>query len=304
MCFVLVSIQGCISIFDNKSEDKISNPKVVIIVIDGARYSETFGGHDHEYINNIWNELRPKGTIFTSFFIDSSGQTLTNPGHASILTGTWQNIANNGEERPSKPTLFEYFRKKKKTDIRKAHLIASKAKLKAVSYSNSAEYGEAYKASTFGAENYGDDIATINKAEDVIKNDKPDIIFMNLAATDVAGHTGNFDRYVTALNRADSLVYNFWQMVQKQDYYEGKTNLFITTDHGRHLDGVKNGFQSHGDNCLGCRKLFLLAIGPQIPSGKTVDKKYYQIDLANTVGDIMDFSLEYSEGDMIKELFK
>jgi len=40
------------------------------------------------------NEMRPMGTIYTSFYID--GQTLTSPGHASILTGTWQNIGEDG----------------------------------------------------------------------------------------------------------------------------------------------------------------------------------------------------------------
>jgi arabinogalactan endo-1,4-beta-galactosidase len=34
---------------------------VIIAVIDGARYSETFGDPAHQYIPRIWSTLRPLG---------------------------------------------------------------------------------------------------------------------------------------------------------------------------------------------------------------------------------------------------
>ena len=43
--------------------------------------------------------------------LQTEGKTETNPGHTSILTGTWQQIANDGSERPTKPTVFEYIQK-------------------------------------------------------------------------------------------------------------------------------------------------------------------------------------------------
>jgi hypothetical protein len=39
---------------------------VVVIVIDGARYTETFGA-ESRYIPRIWNALRPSGTIWMNF---------------------------------------------------------------------------------------------------------------------------------------------------------------------------------------------------------------------------------------------
>ena len=81
---------------------------VVIVVIDGARYTETFGA-DSLYIPHIWTQLRPLGTIWTNF--RNNGITKTDPGHASIATGTWQFIDNKGVIRPTQPTMFEYFRK-------------------------------------------------------------------------------------------------------------------------------------------------------------------------------------------------
>ena len=77
---------------------------VIIVVVDGARYSETFGGGS-EYIPHLYHDLAPSGAIFTNFRISDKGMTSTNPGQASILTGAWQLMANDGSERPHQPTV-------------------------------------------------------------------------------------------------------------------------------------------------------------------------------------------------------
>jgi hypothetical protein len=96
---------------------------VIIVVIDGARYSETFGA-DSLYMPRIWSQLRPLATIWTNFYNDSL--TKTDPGHATIATGVWQKIDNKGIDRPEQPTVFEYFRKytasSEKTKIRYPYL--------------------------------------------------------------------------------------------------------------------------------------------------------------------------------------
>lgn len=296
-------ISGC-TINNSEELEPEEEPNIIIIVIDGARYSETFGDENHSYVSNIWNNLRPNGSIFTSFFIDSAGKTFTNPGHASILTGTWQSIDNQGEDRPTKPTIFEYYRKRKNKDLNDVQLIVSKPKLEILSYSTSKEYGESFRASSFSTENYGDDLSTIEKVKEVVISDKPKLMMINLGGTDVAGHSGNFDRYVSALSQADSLIYDFWQFVRHQKVYKDNTYIFITNDHGRHLEGIKNEFQGHGDNCLGCRHIMLLAIGPRISEGKIITTKYCQIDMAKTIGRIMNFSTEYAEGLVIDPMFK
>jgi hypothetical protein len=81
---------------------------VIIVVLDGIRYTETFGT-ESTYIRNMWTQLKPAGTIFTNYRND--GETVTVPGHATIETGTWQTVDNHGFEHPTMPTIFEYFRK-------------------------------------------------------------------------------------------------------------------------------------------------------------------------------------------------
>ena len=83
---------------------------VIIVVVDGARYTETINA-GATYIPHMYNDLKPIGAVYTNFRIADEGITSTNPGHSSILTGTWQLIANDGIQSPTNPTVFEYFRK-------------------------------------------------------------------------------------------------------------------------------------------------------------------------------------------------
>ena len=60
---------------------------VIIVVIDGARYSETWGEPSHAYIP-LQSSLSSQGVLFENF--TNSGMTSTIPGHTSIVTGVIQ----------------------------------------------------------------------------------------------------------------------------------------------------------------------------------------------------------------------
>lgn len=271
---------------------------VFMIVIDGARYSETFGDSIHQHIPVIWNELKPQGTIYTNFF--NEGETKTNPGHSTILTGTYQKIINTGGERPDKPTIFEYYRKQKKIKRSKAFVILGKDKLNILTYSTHPEYGKKYRAALRKSNFPEDDIKTYKNIKYVMKKFKPNLIISNFAGVDHAAHDNNWEAYIQKLRIADSLTGVLWNHIQKDPYYRDKTTLIITNDHGRHLDDVKEGFSSHGDSCLGCRHIKLLILGPDTPQGK-VDTTYRQmVDIAPTIGKLLKFSTPYSDGKIIE----
>ncbi|MCW8810940.1 MAG: alkaline phosphatase family protein [Ignavibacteriaceae bacterium] len=267
----------------------IFGQNAIIVVIDGGRYSETFGGGD-KYIPHLYNDLMPLGTVFTNFRIADEGITTTNPGHASILTGTWQLIANDGTERPNKPTLFEYFRKELSAKATDCFVVAGKKKIAALSYSSFPGFGEDFGASTscFGA----DDDEVYDSLEVIMNTYHPKLILINFPTTDTKGHSGVWDDYVKALTNADNLVYKLWQKIQSDSYYKDTTSLFVTNDHGRHTDSFKN----HGDDCEGCEHIMLLAVGRNIPKGVTNSEPHQQIDIARTVGKLLGFSTPYSKG--------
>jgi len=122
----------------------IQTRHVVIVVIDGARWTETLGDPTLTWHPRMGHDLAAIGAQPGLF--QNVGVTNTMPGHAAILTGTLQNILNDGTERPHKPTLFEVLRKQKGTPDSLVRIVAYKAKLAAEAYSDDPAYGAAYGA--------------------------------------------------------------------------------------------------------------------------------------------------------------
>jgi hypothetical protein len=262
---------------------------VIIVVIDGARYSETFGA-DSLYISHIWNQLRPLGTIWTSFYND--GQTKTDPGHSAIASGAWQQIDNKGLDRPEQPTVFEYFRKYTMAPEKATAVVVGKQKLDILTYSNHPDYGKKYKASSFISST---DTSVMNDVKRVLSFNRPRIMMVNLPSVDAAGHSGNWTEYITALHNADSLIWNLWQTLQSNSVYRNTTTLFVTNDHGRH-DDTHDGFKNHGDGCEGCRHILCLAIGRGFPANQIIKQRRTQCDIAPTVGELLCFPTPFSIG--------
>jgi hypothetical protein len=282
----------------NGGNDGEEQYNAVLMVIDGARYSETFGDTTHSFIPRMWEHLRPIGTLFPNFW--NNGETKTNPGMTSIATGTWQHVANDGSERPTMPTFFEYFREALAAPESLTLVVAGKSKLNICSYSNHADYGAPYGAQE--DVDFNSDAETFQALLSDLEADHPRLVLVNLSEVDWDGHSGVWSSYVTAIQTADSLVWELWNFLQSDPFYKGKTFLFVTNDHGRH-DDAHGGFQNHGDDCEGCRHIMLLALGPKIRRNHTVVGEYTQIDLCPTIGSLLGFDTPLADGNMISEGF-
>jgi hypothetical protein len=280
---IMISIIGIMLHFNAWSQN------VIVIVIDGARYTETCGA-GNLYMPHLWKDMRRHGTLWTNFRNDSL--TVTDPGHLSIATGIWQVVDNKGLTRSAEPTIFEYFRKATGAPKTATAVIIGKPKLEFLAYSTNPDYGIGYKGAAFIEKS---DIAVIRKLKIILRQYHPKLAFVNLPDTDGAGHSGNWSHYISAIHTADSLIYNIWQSIQADSIYCNNTTLFITNDHGRH-DRSHGGFRNHGDGCEGCRHIMLFTIGRGFPENITVAKKYTQCDITPTVGDLLSFPTPYSIG--------
>lgn len=264
----------------------LQSQNVVLVVIDGARYAETFGARD-KYMPQIWNNLRPMGTIYTNF--RNEGVTATVPGHVALLTGTWQRIANDGSERNPARTLFEYFRAQKGVTQTSCFVVSGKNKLHVLTHSTDSSYGTRYKASFVTTEKHSD-LETWTKVVEVIDRHHPRLMIINFPEVDKEGHDGNWNGYLRAVRQADSLVFLLWQKIQSDSLYKNTTTMFVTNDHGRH-DEKHGGFQHHGDSCEGCRHIMLLAIGPAFVPNTVISDTTSQIDVTPTIADILGLKL-------------
>ena len=107
--FLILSLPLALAVGkDASTKTPINN--LFIIVMNGVRYDDSFGEKNHLYFDNIWNKLRPLGTICTRFY--NRELTFPIPSQMSLLTGVWHVFENPLSEsiRPAYPTLFEYWK--------------------------------------------------------------------------------------------------------------------------------------------------------------------------------------------------
>jgi membrane-anchored protein YejM (alkaline phosphatase superfamily) len=292
----LISILGCLGRTEVFNNDP--TPKVVLIVIDGLRYSEGLGDLDRTNIPQI-GQLSLQGTYNESFYNDSL--TYTSRAIPALWCGSWTEVRDTLYQDQStqysvKPTLFEYFRKQRNKSSEDCFYL-----LKSVSAPWLPSFHEDYGPDfwpTFISQGDSDN-EVMDNAINIIDNFSPDLLWIYLADVDTAGHSGNWLSYTDAIATADSLVGDLWDHLQEHPDYSENTIMFITNDHGRH----DYDFSGHGDDCNGCRHIMFMSIGVGIKSGHVVNQYRRIPDFAVTVANIMDLDPEYSTGEVMIEIF-
>jgi Sulfatase len=280
---------------------------VVVIVVDGPRYSETWGDPTHANIP-FRSQLLSQGVLASNF--RNNGTTFTNPGHTSMFTGTYQNIANNGSELPSKPTLFQELIRQRSLAPTAVSIITSKDKLHVLRNSTFSGYEGNYLASFNcggngdGTGGYRADSITFNLAKLKLQNESPILTHISFKEPDASGHLADSLGYINGIIKTDQYINELWQIIQANPKMSGKTTLIVTNDHGRHSDGILNGFVSHGDDCDGCRHIEFFAVSPDFKQNYISTIAYEQIDVAHTVAELLHIRMKEGVGKVMWDLFK
>lgn len=303
--FMLIQFFVCAQ--DEQVARKYVTEHVVVLVIDGPRYSETFGDTSCQYIPRMGKELIREGVLYTNF--RAKGPTYTNSGHTAITTGVYQSISNAGKTLPKNPSFWQYYLKEKSIDKSKAWLISSKGKLEILANTKKKRWWNMYMPMTYcgvkgNSADYVGDIQTFHKVKEVFKADAPYLTLINFLEVDANAHQNDWPNYLRTLENCDEYAFQLWQFIQADSVMANKTTLLITNDHGRHLDGVKDGFVSHGDKCEGCRHISLLAMGPDFKKNTIITQEGELIDISATIAEILGFCMPTSRGRILEELFE
>lgn len=281
--------------------------RVVILVIDGPRYTETWGEPQRQYIPRQAKELAPQGVLFTDFRND--GPTYTNAGHSAMLTGFYQEINNTGKELPKNPSLMQRYLAEGNKPNTDAWVIASKDKLQILANSMHPDWKYKYLASTDcgkkgNTSGYREDAVTMSRIEEILPEHKPHLVLINFKEPDASGHARNWEKYLRGIEDTDAYAYRVWNLIQSLPDFKDQTALFITNDHGRHDDNRLMGFTSHGDKCFSCRHISLLALGPDFKKGAVIEKHRGQIDIAVTAAKLLGLKIKGSKGRVMEEMFE
>jgi hypothetical protein len=293
--------------------------KLFVVSIDGIRDHEAFayvfepGDSIHPYMPFIWNTLKPQGTAYMEMY--NEAVTFTSPAHQTILTGNWNFMPNHYRDefvhqtRPWSPTIFEYARSGLSLPKSETWCVVGKKNCMESNWSLHPAYGEDYGArmAQYPPDEVPEtDSLTVDALMQILDANHPSLVFVNLQGVDMIAHTGIYEDYLDAIRLADRSVQRIWDRINADSIYIGNTTLILTTDHGRHDDGlggeVRPGFQSHGGICHGCRHLMFLAVGPDTPDSLEITRRAYQIDIAPTIGELLGFDTPFTRGQVLREL--
>ncbi|MEJ2636615.1 MAG: T9SS type A sorting domain-containing protein [Calditrichia bacterium] len=272
----------------------------LFVIIDGARYSETFGDPNHTYVPQMWN-LAQQGTYAANFYNDSL--TYTAAAIPALWCGTWTDVRDTVYQSihtnyAVKPSLFEYYRKQKNMPADQCfYVLKSLSSLWLPSFD--AEYGPDYWPQFHSLGHSDAEVAT--EAQKVMDSYHPRFLWVYLADVDSKGHSGDWSAYTHAILEADSIVGLLWNRVQTDPFYRNSTTLFVTNDHGRH-DDQHGGFSGHGCGCEGCRHIMFLALGAGIRQNY-VSSQYHRIpDMAVTAAAMLDVNPGKASGEVMNEM--
>jgi hypothetical protein len=312
LLFILFYLQTLAFSGSKNPEIAASNPpvyktkNVVVVVVDGPRYSETWGSEDHALIPRMANELVKNGVINTNFI--NAGPTYTNAGHAAITTGYHQQINNSGREIPRKPSFMQIWLHKTGNPNYKAWIVTSKDKLNILADTKDKKYAGKFLPKTNCGINgsgtgYREDSVTLRVAKQILKRDKPNLMLISFREPDSRAHANDWNGYLLGIKTTDEYVYQLWKFLQEDANYKDLTTFIVTNDHGRHLDGHDDGFVSHGDNCKGCRHINFYASSPDFKKNAIIKTAYNQTDISATIAELMGLQIPDSKGKIMRELF-
>jgi predicted AlkP superfamily pyrophosphatase or phosphodiesterase len=280
---------------------------IIVIILDGSRYSETWGDSLHQYIPKLANQISKFGVINTAFY--NNGPTYTLAGHTAINTGCYQEINNSGTEIPQHPSIFQYWNKKFMPIQNSSWIISSKDKIKILNNCQQPEWKNKYKPSVncgiFGiGSGYREDSLTFLKTIQIFSEQHPQLVLLSFREPDYIAHTDNWGNYLQGIKNTDEFIYKIWEHLQSDIFYKGSTTLFVTNDHGRHLDSIADGFASHGDGCSGCRHILFFAYGPDFKQGVITNTKRELTDISATIAELFHFNIINGNGKVMYELFE
>lgn len=275
--------------------------RAVVVVIDGLRYSEGLGDPSGSFTPRM-AALCSLGTRVEPFLND--GGTWTKAAIPASWMGGWfgsRDTVLDGQatQYALAPTFFEAYRKqlgRPATDC--VYFLNSVASLWRESFDPA--YGPSWWSYTHMAGSYDTDVWSGFLS--VMPQYHPRLVYLYLAGVDGAGHSGSWAQYTAAIATADGIVGDLWTWLQADAFYAGRTDLFVTNDHGRH-DDTHGGFAGHGDGCPGCRAIMLLAVGPDFSAKRLSTGPHSLTDLAPTLAEVLGFTMPWATGSVMTDLF-
>ena len=240
--------------------------KVLIIGIDGCRPDALLAAETPN-IDKLWKNGAYSFSAKTDK-ISSSGICWT-----GMLTGVWHekhNVTTNAYKNPNIAEYPHFFRRVKE----------EKPELKTFSVVNWSPIHKILQEGDADISNYlltDDKVA--KRVADLLSNDNPDVMFVQLDDVDHAGHKYDFSpeskKYLKAIEKSDKQVGVILKaLYERGNYNEENWLILVSTDHG----GSEFG---HGKDIPEHTTIFYIASGEDVKKGE-IEQQVNVIDVAVT----------------------
>ncbi len=289
-------------------------PYVFVFVLDGVRTDEIStervspltGVPGQEWSPRVWDVLGPEAAAARAAL--NPGVTITAPAHAVLVTGRPQAYANYaatasgpGVYLPEVPTLFEAARAQLGLGAGQVLLVANTALLDGVvrSTSPAGSLGADYLLVEGRTEGQpaDDDGPVFDAVRAAINDGPPRLMVVNVHDSDRAGHSGAVGEYADNVARADALLADFVEWLERAHPVVARNAMIVVTaDHGRHSGAGESQWRNHGDACLGCRQVPLFVRGGGARAGQVLEGPWATQDLAPTLAAHLGVELPYADG--------
>lgn len=273
--------------FTEKEEINAKSDKVIVIVVDGMRKDRFEKAH-----TPFLNALKEEGTEYRQMETVYPARTVV--CFSSMFTGTYpreHGITSNMVWRLGikVESIFDSLRKagKKGKLLGIAHLVDA--------------MGSDVETVTAVMKNDVADPSIMKRARQIMENDNPDLLIVQMIATDQTGHSRGvfYDEYLQKINEADQLIEEFVDYLDSEGHMKN-TTLIICADHGQ-ADGIGG----HGHLDEGERFVPFIMHGPHIRKGESVDEKHSLVSLAPTIAYLLGAPFpENSRGPVLKQAIK
>lgn len=255
---------------DTPLPDRPLARKVYIVVIDGCN-KERMEQADTPFLD--W--LKETGTEFTAMETVYPARTVV--CFSSMFTGTYSvehGITSNMVYKLGIKTesIFDSLRKIGKTGL-----------MLAVAHLVDAFGNKDVRTYTAVTRNDVVDYKIIERAKEIVREENPDLLIVQLISTDQTGHSRGvfYDEYLQKIREADSIVADFYHWLK--DRGELDEALFIVcADHGQ-----SDGIGSHGHLAEGERFVPFIMHGPMVREGAKVDALHSIVSVAPTISYVM-----------------
>lgn len=250
---------------------------VVLVVLDGVRWQEVFGGTTSQdaaaLMPNLHRLASERGAAIggsTRSMMRASGPNFVSlPSYREIFSGqSGTDCTENDCARIARPTIVDELRARG----RSAAVYSSWEKIDLAAAARtegvviSAGRGGAPGNPWPGEGDFRRDRVTAELALHHLEVSQPDFLFLGLGETDEYAHHGDYEGYVGAIASADRILGDLLGVLDRMGDRGRRTHVFVTTDHGR-----AHGFRDHGGRFPESSRVWLVAAGPRIGARGDVD---------------------------------